>query len=129
MWRNACRRLLYPPDLGSEGKEVVDLETEAREAVGLYIKRDEFPDRLFAPPKRTTFMEEGTNPIYDKEMRSEIFSQGTLMLRLVIQISMLLALFVMAVLPVHRGRSTRRGTSRTCCCSTCWSGRCFRPAA
>jgi ABC-type transport system involved in multi-copper enzyme maturation permease subunit len=96
MWRNACRRLLYPPDLGSEGKEVVDLETEAREAVGLYIKRDEFPDRLFAPPKRTTFMEEGINPIYDKEMRSEIFSQGTLMLRLVIQISMLLALFVMA---------------------------------
>jgi len=96
MWRNACTRLLYPPDLGSEGKEVVDLETEAREAVGLYIKRDEFPDRLFAPPKRTSFMEEGTNPIYDKEMRSEIFSQGTLMLRLVIQISMLLALFVMA---------------------------------
>lgn len=97
MWRNACRRLLYPPDLGSEGKEVVDLETEAREAVGLYIKRDEFPDRLFAPPKRSSFMEEGVNPIYDKEMRSEIFSQGTLMLRLVIQISMLLALFVMAV--------------------------------
>ncbi len=44
-----------------------------------------------------SFMEEGANPIYDKEMRSEIFSQGTLMLRLVIQISMLLALFVMAV--------------------------------
>ncbi len=96
MWRNVANRLLYPPDLGSEGKEVVDLETEAREAVGLYIKRDEFPDRLFAPPKRTSFMEEGINPIYDKEMRSEIFSQGTLMLRLVIQISMLLALFVMA---------------------------------
>ena len=96
MWQNTCRRLLYPPDLGSEGKEVVDLEAEAREAVGLYIKRDEFPDRLFAPPKRASFMEEGTNPIYDKEMRSEIFSQGTLMLRLVIQISMLLALFVMA---------------------------------
>jgi ABC-type transport system involved in multi-copper enzyme maturation permease subunit len=96
MWQKVCRRLLYPPDLGSEGKEVVDLETEAREAVGLYIKRDEFPDRLFAPPKRTSFMEEGINPIYDKEMRSEIFSQGTLMLRLVIQISMFLALFVMA---------------------------------
>ncbi|MGD9632060.1 MAG: ABC transporter permease subunit, partial [Pirellulales bacterium] len=97
MWRDACRRLLYPPDLGSEGKEVVDLETEARDAVGLYIKRDEFPDRLFAPPKRTTFLDDGENPIYDKEMRSEIFAQGTLMLRLVIQISMVLALFVMAV--------------------------------
>src|SRR5262245_14556833 len=97
MWRDTCRRLLYPPDLGSEGKEVVDLETEAREAVGLYIKRDEFPDRLFAPPKRSTFLDDGENPIYDKEMRSEIFAQGTLMLRLVIQISMVLALFVMAV--------------------------------
>jgi ABC-type transport system involved in multi-copper enzyme maturation permease subunit len=96
MWQSTCRRLLYPPDLGSEGKEVIDLETEARDAVGLYIKRDEFPDKLFAPPKRTSFMEEGVNPIYDKEMRSEIFSQGTLMLRLVIQISMFLALFVMA---------------------------------
>jgi ABC-type transport system involved in multi-copper enzyme maturation permease subunit len=96
MWHDACRRLLYPPDLGSEGREVVDLETEASEAVGLYIRRNEFPDRLFAPPKRTTFMEEGANPIYDKEMRSEIFSQGTLMLRLVIQISMVLALVVMA---------------------------------
>ena len=89
--------MLKPPDLGSEGKEVVDLETEAREAVGLYIKRDEFPDRLFAPPKRTTYLEDDANPIYDKEMRSEIFSQGTLMLRVVIQISMVVGMFVMAV--------------------------------
>ena len=97
LWRDIAQRLLHPPDLGSEGKEVVDLESEAREAVGLYIKRDEFPDRLFAPPKRTSFLEEGANPIYDKEMRSEIFSQGTLMLRLVIQISMGLAIPIMAV--------------------------------
>ena len=96
-----ARRLLYPADLGSEGKEVVDLETEAQEAVGLYIKRDEFPDRLFAPPKRTDFIADGTNPIYDKEMRSEIFSQGTLMLRLVIQISMGLAIPGDGLLPVH----------------------------
>ncbi|TWT72786.1 ABC-2 family transporter protein [Posidoniimonas polymericola] len=97
LWADITRRLLYPADLGSGGKEVVDLETEAREAVGLYIKRDEFPDKLFAPPKRTTFIEDGANPIYDKEMRSEIFAQGTLMLRLVIQISMGLALPIMAV--------------------------------
>ncbi|MGI9455558.1 MAG: ABC transporter permease subunit [Aeoliella sp.] len=97
LWFNTTRRLLYPADLGSGGQDVVDLETEAREAVGLYIKRDEFPDKLFAPPKRTTLIEDGANPIYDKEMRSEIFSQGTLMLRLVIQISMLLALPIMAV--------------------------------
>lgn len=91
-------RLLYPADLGSGGKEVIDLEQEAENAVGLVIRRDQFPDRLFAPPKRETLMEDGTNPIYDKEMRSEIFGQGTLMLRLAIQISMLLAIFLMAAL-------------------------------
>ena len=92
LWRDTCRRLLDRPDLGTEGKDVIDLEREAEEAVGLYIKRDEFPDKLFAPPKRTTFIDDKTNPIYDKEMRSEIFAQGTLMLRLVIQVSMGLAL-------------------------------------
>jgi ABC-type transport system involved in multi-copper enzyme maturation permease subunit len=97
LWVDICRRLLKPPDLGSGGKQAIDLETEAKEAVGLYIDRDQFPDRLFSPPKRTTFLPEDANPIYDKEMRSEIFSQGTLMLRLVIQISMLIALPVMAV--------------------------------
>jgi len=40
-----------------------------------------FPDKLFAPAKRTDLMEDGTNPVLDKELRSEIFSQGTLMLR------------------------------------------------
>ncbi len=89
-------RMLYPPDFGSEGKEVVDLELESAQAVGLVIQRDQFPDRLFAPPKRETLMEDGTNPVYDKEMRSEIFGQGTLMLRLAIQISMVVAIPVMA---------------------------------
>ncbi len=42
------RRLLYPPDVGSEGKEVVDLEQESKQAVGLIIQRDQFPDKLFA---------------------------------------------------------------------------------
>jgi ABC-type transport system involved in multi-copper enzyme maturation permease subunit len=91
-----CARMLYPPDFGSEGKEVVDLETESSKAVGLVIQRDKFPDRLFAPPKRETLMNDGVNPIYDKEMRSEIFGQGTLMLRLAIQISMVLAIPMMA---------------------------------
>ena len=89
-------RMLYPPDFGSEGKEVVDLDQESAQAVGLVIQRDQFPDRLFAPPKRETLMEDGTNPVYDKEMRSEIFGQGTLMLRLAIQISMVVAIPVMA---------------------------------
>ena len=98
LYFDTSRRLLSAPDLGSAGQQTIDLETEAESAVGLYIKREEFPDRLFAPPKRTTFLPEDANPIYDKEIRSEIFSQGTLMLRLVIQISMGLALPLMAVL-------------------------------
>lgn len=94
----AAARMLYPPDFGSEGKEVVDLETESAEAVGLVIQPDEFPDRLFAPPRRDSLMADGANPVYDKEIHGEIFSQGTLMLRLVIQISMLLAIPLMGVL-------------------------------
>ncbi len=90
-------RMLYPSDMGSGGKEVVDLENENDNAVGLIIHRDKFPDRLFAPPIRDTLMPDGINPIYDKELRSEIFGQGTLMLRMAIQISMMLAMVLMAV--------------------------------
>jgi ABC-type transport system involved in multi-copper enzyme maturation permease subunit len=93
-----ARRLLYPPDVGSQGNEVIDLDKEQREAVGLVIQRDQFPDNLFAPPRRKTLMDDAANPIYDKEMHAELFSQGTLMLRLVIQLSMVLAIPLMAVL-------------------------------
>lgn len=89
-------RLLHPPDVGSEGKEVVDEEEEMKYAIGVVIDRDLFPDKLFAPAKRTDLMPDGTNPVLDKELRSEIFSQGTLMLRLVIQVSMLLSIPLMA---------------------------------
>src|SRR5918998_2913275 len=92
------RRLLRPPDVGSEGKEVVDEEQEMKYAVGVVIDRELFPDKLFAPAKRTDLMPDGTNPVLDKELRSEIFSQGTLMLRLVIQVSMLLSIPLMAAL-------------------------------
>lgn len=97
MCASAAGRMLYPPDVGSEGKEVIDLEKEAEQAVGLVIQPDQFPDRLFAPPRKNSLMNDGTNPVYDKEIHSEIFSQGTLMLRLVIQISMLLAIPLMGV--------------------------------
>jgi ABC-type transport system involved in multi-copper enzyme maturation permease subunit len=90
-------RLLYPPDLGGQTGMVLDLEQESERSVGLVINREQFPDRLFVPPIRKSLMEDGTNPVYDKEMRSEIFGQGTLMLRLAIQISMMLAIILMAV--------------------------------
>ena len=89
-------RMLYPPDFGSEGKEVINIEDENKNAIGVVIVRDQFPDRLLAPPSRDTLMPGGINPVYDKEMRSEIFGQGTLMLRLAIQVSMILALPLMA---------------------------------
>ena len=92
------RRLLRPPDVGSEGKDVVDEEQEMKYAIGVVIDRDLFPDKLFAPAKRTDLMPDGTNPVLDKELRSEIFSQGTLMLRVVIQVSMLLSIPLMAAL-------------------------------
>lgn len=97
MFLDTSRRMLFPPDVGSEGKEVVEVEEDETRMVGLVIRRDQWPDRLFAPPKRETLMPDGTNPVLDKELHSEIFSQGTLMLRLVIQISMLLAIGMMAV--------------------------------
>lgn len=93
---STARRLLYPPDVGSEGKEVVDVDQEMKHAVGMVIQSDQFPDMLFAPAKRNDLMPDGTNPVYDKEMRSELFSQGTLMLRVVIQVSMFLAIPLMA---------------------------------
>lgn len=106
LFANTCARLLYPPDVGSEGQEVIDLEKEAEEAVGLVIQRDQFPDKLFAPPKRETLMEDGVNPVYDKEIHSEIFSQGTLMLRVVIQVSTLLAFPLMAFCLYYNQRET-----------------------
>jgi len=93
---NTAARLLHPPDVGSEGQEVIDLDQEAVQAVGLVLQPDQFPDKLFAPAKRNDLMDDHANPIYDKEVRSEIFSQGTLMLRLVIQVSMFLAIPLMA---------------------------------
>lgn len=92
------RRLLRPPDVGSEGKEVVDEEQEMKYAIGVVIDRELFPDKLFAPAKRPDLMPDGTNPVLDKELRSEIFAQGTLMLRVVIQVSMLLSIPLMAFL-------------------------------
>ncbi len=97
LMRLTIERLLHPEDVGSEGKEVVDEKAELTSAVGMVIQRDAFPDRLFAPPKRDDLLADGANPVFDKEMRSELFSQGTLMLRIVIQMSMILALPLMAV--------------------------------
>ena len=97
LFRITSQRLLHPTDVGAEAQKAVDMEQEQRKAVGMVIRANQFPDRLFTPKKRKDLSPDGVNPIYDKEMRSEIFGQGTLMLRLVIQMSMFLALPLMAV--------------------------------
>jgi len=97
LFTTTSRRLLHPPDVGSEAQDVVDPDLEQKTAVGMVIRSDQFPDKLFAPPKRVDLMADRANPVFDKEMRSELFGQGTLMLRLVIQLSMFLALPLMAV--------------------------------
>jgi ABC-type transport system involved in multi-copper enzyme maturation permease subunit len=97
LFARTAARLLHPPDVGSEGKEVIDIEDEHQHAVGLVIHADQFPDRLLVPAPRTTLLPDGINPVFDKELRSEIFSQGTLMLRVVIMVSMVLAVPLMAV--------------------------------
>src|SRR4029079_19587386 len=61
LFRVTCARLLHPPDVGSEGKEVVDLEVEAKQAMGLVIQSDQFPDWLFAPKKRSDLLADGAN--------------------------------------------------------------------
>ena len=97
-------------------------------AIGVVIDRDLFPDKLFAPAKRTDLMPDGTNPVLDKELRSEIFSQGTLMLRVVIQVSMVLSIPLMAVF-CSCAPTRRLITWPMCSRSTCWSARCFRQEA
>ena len=60
-----------------------------------------FPTSCLLRPNARRCCDDGANPVYDKEIRSEIFSQGTLMLRVVIQVSMLLAIPLDGLLPVH----------------------------
>jgi len=93
------KRLKQPPRLGMDTAPNVEAQEEAqqRPRTGLVIRRHHFPDRLFAPAKRTRLLRDGANPVLDKELRADIFAQGTLMMRLVIQISMWLSVPLMTV--------------------------------
>jgi ABC-type transport system involved in multi-copper enzyme maturation permease subunit len=96
LFYRTSQRLLHPADVGADARDVVDFDLEQKKAVGMVIRHNQFPDKLFAPTKRNEVMRDSINPVFDKEMRSELFGQGTLMLRLVIQLSMFLALPIMA---------------------------------
>jgi ABC-type transport system involved in multi-copper enzyme maturation permease subunit len=68
-------------------------EEDIRQQLGLIIQRDQFPDNLIAPPRRTGPLNDRVNPVLHKELEAEIYGSGTLFVRLVIQFG-LLASFV-----------------------------------
>jgi ABC-type transport system involved in multi-copper enzyme maturation permease subunit len=64
-------------------------EEDVSRQVGLIIRRDQFPDRLIAPPRRTQPIADGVNPVLDKELQAEIYGSGSLFVRLVIQFGLI----------------------------------------
>lgn len=76
-------RLKEPPNLVEQSAE----EENVADQAGLVLMHGQFPDSLLAPARRDDLIPDGTNPVLDKEMRFEIFGRGTLMIRLIIQIS------------------------------------------
>ena len=128
LFRDTAARLLHPPDVGSERQG--SGRPGGRSAAGRGPGDSERPVSRLAvrSGQAQRLLADGANPVFDKEMRSEMFSQGTLMLRVVIQVSMFLAIPLMAFC-LYIWPDWRPGISATWCCSTCWSARCFRPAA
>lgn len=94
MYRACQARLRQPFDPVFKAAEEEDVSTQT----GLVLVRDRFPDNLLAPPKDDELLPDGVNPIYQKEIRSEIFGRGTLFLRLIIQISMFLSVVFLTFL-------------------------------
>lgn len=98
MYQSCARRLRQPFDPVFKAAEEEDISTQT----GLVLVRDRFPDNLLAPPKSDELLDETTNPIYQKEVRSEIFGRGTLFLRLIIQISMFLSVVFLTFLYLQK---------------------------
>ena len=94
MYRACHARLRRPFDPVFKAAEEEDVATQT----GLVLVQDRFPDNLLAPPRSTELLPDGVNPIYQKEIRSEIFGRGTLFLRLIIQISMFLSVVFLTFL-------------------------------
>lgn len=98
MYQSSARRLRQPFDPVFKAAEEEDISTQT----GLVLVRDRFPDSWLAPPKNDELLPDGTNPIYQKEIRSEIFGRGTLFLRLIIQISMFLSVVFLTFLYLQK---------------------------
>lgn len=87
-------RLRQPFDPVFKAAEEEDVATQT----GLVLVRDRFPDNLLAPANADELLPDRVNPMYQKEIRSEIFGRGTLFLRLIIQISMFLSVVALTFL-------------------------------
>jgi ABC-type transport system involved in multi-copper enzyme maturation permease subunit len=98
MYRACLARMRVPFDPVHKAAEEEDISTQT----GLVLVRDRFPDNLLAPPRDNELLPDGINPIYQKEIRSEIFGRGTLFLRLIIQISMFLSVVFLTFLYLQR---------------------------
>ncbi|MCW8131063.1 MAG: ABC transporter permease subunit [Planctomycetota bacterium] len=98
MYQSSARRLRQPFDPVFKAAEEEDISTQT----GLVLVRDRFPDNLLAPPKTDELLPDGTNPIFQKEIRSEILGRGTLFLRLIIQISMFLSVVFLTFLYLQK---------------------------
>jgi ABC-type transport system involved in multi-copper enzyme maturation permease subunit len=70
---------------------------------GLVLDRHLIPDRWIAPPRRKDLLPDGANPVLSKELHSELIGQGTLMLRLIIQVGLALAVLPFTMLYLFGG--------------------------
>ncbi|HVR86304.1 MAG TPA: ABC transporter permease subunit [Planctomycetota bacterium] len=70
-------------------------EENTSDRIGLIIRRDAYPDKLIVPPRRRRLLQDGVNPVLDKELQAEIYGAGSLFIRLVIQLGTVLSLVML----------------------------------
>ncbi len=59
---------------------------------GLVLRKGKFPDTLIWPQRKGTYLPDGANPMRIKEITSEIFGRGTLVIRSLILLSCLVSI-------------------------------------
>ena len=64
-------------------------EEDPSKTVGLVIRRDHYPEKLIIPSRRQGLLQDGVNPVLDKELQTEITGSGSLFIKLVIQLGLL----------------------------------------
>ncbi|MEK7486384.1 MAG: ABC transporter permease subunit [Planctomycetota bacterium] len=87
LFYSSWKRMFLPFSTVSKSIE----EEKPEEQIGLVLDRTQFPDNLISPMKRDRLMDDSENPVQVKEMTTEVFGQGSLMIRIIIQISVILS--------------------------------------